>query len=189
MRILGLFCLQKRRCLHYLQILHEGEKRGRCWSLVSDLLWRDTREWLKASSGKFRLDIRKRFFSERVVKYWNKLPRELVMATSLLMLKKSHTFSHTSLSTERQPFYSNPERQILHSLVHFSCSFRYILHFHHAFLERWRPELYISKTRTDIGEPNFCINFYLVLSPFSVNSWDLLIIGLLLYIKLVISKN
>jgi len=41
----------------------------------------------KLKEGKFRLDIRKKFFTMKVVKHWNKLPREAVAAPSLEVFK------------------------------------------------------------------------------------------------------
>ncbi|KAK4823264.1 hypothetical protein QYF61_000231 [Mycteria americana] len=43
---------------------------------------------LKLHQGKFRLDIRKKLLTHRVVKHWNKLLREAVMAPSLSVFKK-----------------------------------------------------------------------------------------------------
>ena len=51
---------------------------------------------VKLQQGRFRQDIRKRFFTERVFVHWNRLPRDVATAPSLSEFKRSlyYALSH-----------------------------------------------------------------------------------------------
>jgi len=44
-------------------------------------------KWFQTKRGRFRLDIRKKFFTVRVVRHWNRLPKDMVDCLSLEIFK------------------------------------------------------------------------------------------------------
>ncbi|PKU46244.1 hypothetical protein llap_3468 [Limosa lapponica baueri] len=91
LRELELFSLEKRKlqgdlvvAFQYLKGAYKKAGEGLLTRVCSD---RTRSNGFKLEDSKFKLDIRKKFFTMRVMRHWNRLSREVVDVPSLEVLK------------------------------------------------------------------------------------------------------
>ena len=101
MRELGLFILEKRRpqgdlieAFQYLKGSYKQEGEWLFTRVDSDMIRRID---FKLRQGRFRLDAKRKFFTQRVVTHWNWLPKEVFDAPSLEAFKTRLDVSLCSL--------------------------------------------------------------------------------------------